>query len=91
MATLCVKLQDQVVAFEFQAYGGDMSRLIVTEHHRGQGLAKYLVTELARCLLSNGQPAFCYVGKDNEVSMHLHLKCGFKIDPSGDKMYVHCK
>ena len=67
-----------LIAYELIHYPGPSGLLYVKPQYRGKGIAKYLITEMARRRLKKGHDAFVYIQEDNSVSKHIHIKCGFK-------------
>ena len=52
--------------------------LHVIEEARGQGLGSYITCQLVEKYHQEGQPATVTVGQNNEASLKLHEKLGFK-------------
>ena len=73
------KEDGSLVAWEITYFIGAMGILYVMEKHRGQGIAKFVIYELAQRLISKSREAFCFIEESNKTSIGLHLKCGFSI------------
>ena len=73
------KEDGSLVAWEITYFNGEMGMLHVVEKHRGRGIAKFIIYELGKKLISKGQEVFSFIVEDNEKSISLHLKCGFSI------------
>ncbi|XP_061816084.1 glycine N-acyltransferase-like protein 3 isoform X1 [Nerophis lumbriciformis] len=56
--------------------------LYTQPEHRQKGYAKVLVHTMARRLLADGYPVFCYIEEGNAVSYKLFKSMGFIEDPS---------
>ncbi|XP_035616309.1 glycine N-acyltransferase isoform X1 [Oncorhynchus keta] len=58
-----------------------MGMLYTLQEHRGQGLAKALVSSMSRRLYSQGFPVYCFVEEENTLSYNLFTNLGFTEDP----------
>lgn len=67
-----------LIAYELIHYAGQFGLLYVKPQHRGKGIAKYLVAEMARSRIKTGHDAFVVIAEDNILSKNIHIKCGFK-------------
>lgn len=56
--------------------------LYTLPEHRGKGLAKILISILAKKLHAEGYPVYCYIEEDNVLSYKLFRNIGFIEDPS---------
>ena len=68
------------IAYELSRYYGTIGFLHVEEDFRGQGLGKVITSRLAHKYFSQGLPVAVVVFVDNEVSIGMHTKLGFKVD-----------
>lgn len=59
-----------------------MGILYTLPEHRGKGYAKVLVSTMAKRLLAEGHPVYCFIEEDNTVSYRLFKNLGFIEDPS---------
>ena len=73
------KEDGSLVAWEITYFIGAMGILYVRKSHRGQGIAKFVIYELAKKLAND---VFCWVHKSNKTSIELHLKSGFSFADS---------
>ena len=71
------KEDGSLVAWEITYFIGAMGMLYVMKKHRGRGIAKFVIYELARKLQQLGHDAFVWIEDTNKISIDLHLKCGF--------------
>ena len=78
--TVCLRTRSgsAVGWFIGQRYGA-LGMLHVLPEFRGRGLARYLVTTLARKVLDSGGQAFVCIEQGNDASLKLHEKCGFTV------------
>jgi len=66
------------LGFEVGYDFGFIGMLHVIEEARGQGLGSYITCQLVEKYHQEGQPATVTVGQNNEASLKLHEKLGFK-------------
>ncbi|XP_023281440.1 glycine N-acyltransferase-like protein 3 [Seriola lalandi dorsalis] len=59
-----------------------MGMLYTLPEHRGKGYAKVLVGTMARRLLAEGYPVYCFIEEENTVSYRLFKNLGFTENPS---------
>jgi ribosomal protein S18 acetylase RimI-like enzyme len=87
-------------AYMLGQYDGSMGMLYVDPSHRKRGLAKYVITEMARKMIEERGYAYVFVVGNNQVSYELHQKCGFKevcntlwvhYSPPGAERIIHKK
>ncbi|CAB1313031.1 unnamed protein product [Coregonus sp. 'balchen'] len=55
--------------------------LYTLQEHRGQGLAKALVSSMSRRLYAQGYPVYCFIEEENTLSYSLFTNLGFTEDP----------
>ncbi|KAK6328391.1 hypothetical protein J4Q44_G00003690 [Coregonus suidteri] len=58
-----------------------MGMLYTLQEHRGQGLAKALVSSMSRRLYAQGYPVYCFIEEENTLSYSLFTNLGFTEDP----------
>ena len=66
---------------------GEMGMLYVLEGHRGKGLAKCLIYELAKKLIAKNRNPYSFVDIMNVASVKGFEKCGFRIAKNCDTYY----
>lgn len=59
-----------------------MGLLYTMPEHRGKGLAKVLISVMARRLSAGGFPVYCFIEEENTLSYKLFKKMGFIEDPT---------
>lgn len=59
-----------------------MGLLYTLPEHRGRGLAKLLISTMARRLRAEGFPVYCYIEEENTLSYKLFTQMGFTEDPA---------
>ncbi|KAL3972229.1 collagen type X alpha [Sarotherodon galilaeus] len=67
-----------ILVYDYCALG----MLYTLPEHRGKGLAKILISILAKKLHAEGYPVYCYIEEDNVLSYKLFRNIGFIEDPS---------
>ena len=68
-----------LVGWYITYYIGEMGMLHVLEEHRGKGVAKCLIYELAKKMIAMNRDLFCYIDVNNVPSVKSHEKCGFHL------------
>ena len=78
--SVCVRMTgiDYPVAWILTTPDGSMGILYVREGHRRRGLGVILVKALSEKLVRNGWTPYVRVDMDNEPSLRLFHKCGFR-------------
>uniref|UniRef100_A0A672JJ11 Glycine N-acyltransferase-like protein n=1 Tax=Salarias fasciatus TaxID=181472 RepID=A0A672JJ11_SALFA len=61
---------------------GALGVLYTLPEHRGKGYAKVLISTMAKKLLAESHPVYCYIEEDNSLSYKLFKNLGFIEDPS---------
>ena len=85
-----IGIRDQkgnLVGWDVAYYIGEMGMLYVMKEHRGKGLAKCLIYELAKKLIELNREVYCYIDMSNMESVKVHEKCGFWMVPGCDTYY----
>ncbi|XP_015260506.1 PREDICTED: glycine N-acyltransferase-like protein 3 isoform X2 [Cyprinodon variegatus] len=59
-----------------------LGMLYTLPEHRGKGYAKVLISSMAKKLIGQGYPVFCFIEEENKVSYKLFKSMGFSEDPS---------
>ncbi len=77
-----------LVAFELQTTYGALGFLHVEPEHRGQGLAKCVMAKLASELQGEGEPVYCTIERENDLSLKLHTGFGFEVLEGEDLVWV---
>uniref|UniRef100_A0A672JJ16 Glycine N-acyltransferase-like protein n=1 Tax=Salarias fasciatus TaxID=181472 RepID=A0A672JJ16_SALFA len=61
---------------------GAMGILYTLPEHRGKGYAKVLISTMAKKLLAESHPVYCFIEEENSLSYKLFKNLGFIEDPS---------
>nr|MCR5034505.1 GNAT family N-acetyltransferase [Clostridia bacterium] len=72
-------LDEELVGYVGLHGEGSMGLLHVFESYRRRGYAEALYGTLINHQLAKGRLPFAQIIEDNEASMQLHRKCGFRI------------
>ncbi|TNM99874.1 hypothetical protein fugu_012907 [Takifugu bimaculatus] len=59
-----------------------MGLLYTLHEHRGKGHAKVLISTMARRLIAEGFPVYCFIEEDNTLSYKAFTNLGFIEDPT---------
>ncbi|XP_061601024.1 glycine N-acyltransferase-like protein 3 isoform X2 [Cololabis saira] len=75
-------IQGQLVAWMLVYNYCALGMLYTLPEHRGKGYAKVLISTMAKKLLSEGYPVYCFIEEENKVSYSLFKTLGFIEDES---------
>ncbi len=75
----------QLVAWSLQYPWGPLGVLHVVEEHRKTGLGSFVLMAIADKIAQKNGYALSEVPLDNELSLKLHEKCGFKLISKGEQ------
>ncbi|XP_029963081.1 glycine N-acyltransferase-like protein 3 isoform X1 [Salarias fasciatus] len=72
----------QPVSWILVYHYGALGILYTLPEHRGKGYAKVLISTMAKKLLAESHPVYCFIEEDNSLSYKLFKNLGFIEDPS---------
>ncbi|MBW6458686.1 MAG: GNAT family N-acetyltransferase [FCB group bacterium] len=75
-----IRIAGRLVAWGFTHDDGALGFLYVLKAYRGRGYASSVLQELIRLRRQTGKPVFCNIVPDNDPSISLVRKTGFRLD-----------
>ena len=78
----------QLVAWSLQHPLGPLGAVYVIEKHRKMGLGSFILMAIAHKIVQKDGYALSQIPKDNELSIKMHEKCGFRLISQGQQKII---